>query len=287
MFSESKIMLEVNVGSLIKRRWKLVMIVFAITAVVCWIYLSIVPKQWEATATVQIGQIGQQAIGQQVQLVESASRVFERVKTRSFRDSILKDAKLPILDEAEFGSESKIFGNSLNVKLLSNPDLIEIKVRALSPEQAATFLQNVVGKLKLIHDGVALPTSNKLRASLLQLNESIKVLDSERLLYVEQLAKVTSSSKVEDFLQKSVYAKLLSDLDLQVRNLQDRKLATEEQLSPARTYSTSILEGFTVSKDAVAPLKLITILGSFTIALIMSILLVFSGSIVGGAKAKE
>jgi capsular polysaccharide biosynthesis protein len=269
------------------RRWKLAAMVFAVTAVVCWIYLSTVPKQWEATATVQIGQIGQQAIGQQVQLVESASRVFERVKTRSFKDSILKDAKLPSLDDAEFGSESRIFGNSLNVKLLSNPDLIEIKVRALSPDQAATFLQSVVGKLKQIHDGVAFPTASKLRASLQQLSESIKVLESERLLYTEQLAKVASSSKVEDFLQKSVYAKLLSDLDLQLRTLQDRKLAVEEQLSPSRTYSTSILEGLTVSKDAVAPLKLITIIGSFSIALILAILLVFSGNIAGAVKTKD
>ncbi len=51
------------------------------------------PK-WEATAVIQIGQVGQSGVGQGSQLIEPPARAIERMKMKSFEDAVLSDLKI-------------------------------------------------------------------------------------------------------------------------------------------------------------------------------------------------
>ena len=251
---------------------------FGIAAVACLGYFYLVPSQWETSVIVQIGQVGQQAIGAQTQLVESGPRVYERIKSRSFKDGILKSLDMMPAGDAPFSKEARIFNNSLSVKLLSNPDLVELKVRGLSPERTDLILRTVVAKLKSLHQAIASPTLERIATSLRLVQSEIARLEPLRNEYKSRALKEQNIGKVENFLQSSLYVSLLDSLERDQRSLLERKASLEEQLASARTYSTSALDDFVTSREPVAPSRLLAIVACLFVAGLFSALILLASA---------
>jgi Chain length determinant protein len=258
----------------LKQRWKLatsaVMAMFAVAVT----YSFIVPTQWEASSIVQIGQVAQHTIGAQTQLAESASRLFERVKSKAFKEMVIEDLATPY-SRTLTPDEVRIFTSSLNIKLLTNPDIVDIKVRGLTQSRAQENLEYVVKRLRTIHTELSAPTLAKSKDSLTILNAELESLNSERKAFSTFITQSVSSDRVDHFLQKSVYATLISNVDKERRIVLEKRLALEEQLSPARTYPTSVLDRIVVSKEPVAPLTGLALLMALVLSGFLVLLIVF------------
>ena len=50
--------------------------------------VSMAKPKWEATAVIQIGQVGQSGVGQGSQLIEPPIRAIERMKKKSFEEAV-------------------------------------------------------------------------------------------------------------------------------------------------------------------------------------------------------
>jgi uncharacterized protein involved in exopolysaccharide biosynthesis len=258
----------------LKQRWKLAASAVIAMILICVAYVSIVPAQWEATSIVQIGQVAQHTIGSQTQLAESAPRLFERVKSRAFKESVIDDLAAPYT-RALTDEEARIFTSSLNIKLLSHPDIVDLKVRGLTRARAQENLEYVVKRLRAIHTELSAPTLAKSKDSLAMLNIELESLNNERKVFSGLIAQGVTTNGVDLFLQKSVYATLISNVDKERRIVLDKKLALEEQLSAARTYSTSVLDKVVVLKDPVAPLTGIAFLIAFVLSCFLVLLIVY------------
>ena len=141
---------------LLRRKWwvlgaPLLAVIAAAVAV------TFMKPQWEATAAIQIGVVGQAVI-------EPSARVVARVNLKSFEDAVL--ASLGLLGQKT--PEAKLFRSSLKIKALPNTDLIEIKVRGYSRESAKRSTEAAVNYLNRIHQGMAAPTVQRMKQLLAQ-----------------------------------------------------------------------------------------------------------------------
>jgi hypothetical protein len=267
-------MSSVSIFTKLKQRWKLALSAVVAMFGVALAYVSIVPTQWEASSIVQIGQVAQHTIGAQTQLAESASRLFERVKSKAFKETVIDDLATPYTKPLT-DSEARIFSSSLNIKLLSHPDIVDIKVRGLTRDQAQMNLEYVVKRLRTIHTELSAPTLAKSLDSLKILTAELQSLDSERKVFTGLITQGGTTDRVDYFLQKSVYATLVSNVDKERRLVLEKKLALEEQLSAARTYPTSVLDKVVVLREPVAPLTGIAFLIAFVLSSFLVVLIVY------------
>jgi len=237
--------------------WTIAGLVVAVAVVL------ILPAQWEARALIQIGQVGQvitrvdSASGEALQrLTEPPARAQERIKLQSFQDAVLVKMQLP-LDDSE--PSSRLYRDSLKVKLIPSTDLLEIKVRGHSREDAEIRARTTVEQLQEIHRNLEQPRIARLKA---QLEETLRNLDSSET-DLAKLLEAASAKKGTDatgrFAENVLLASLVRDKGAEIRKLREAKILVEEQLSPAYTYSTALLGNIAVSAGPVFPRKILVI----------------------------
>lgn len=225
--------------------------------------ILILPAQWEAKALIQIGQVGQAVTAGDSasreplrRLTEPPASVQERIKLESFQDSVLVKMKLP-LDDSE--PSSRLYRDSLKVKVIPGTDLLEIRVRGYSREDAGIRARTTVEQLQEIHRNFDQPRIAPLKA---QLEETLRNLASSDM-NLARLHQAASAKKGVDatgsFAESVLLASQIRDVGAEIRTLREAKILIEEQLSPAYTYPTALLGNIAVSAGPVFPRKLLVI----------------------------
>ncbi len=105
-----------------------------------------VKPQWEATAWIQIGQVGPVPPGLDPK-VEPLLRVIERLQLVPFENEILES-----IGFASDSPEAQLYRNSLKLEPMpyAGP-LVRLNVRARSPQQARQFATATVTRLQAVH----------------------------------------------------------------------------------------------------------------------------------------
>ncbi len=234
--------------------------------------VTFMKPQWEATAAIQIGAVGQ--AGSAGQVIEPPARVVARVNLKSFEDAVLTSLGL----SGQTTPEAKLFRSSLKVKALPKTDLIEIKARGYSRESAERFTEATVDYLHRIHQGMAAPTVQRMKQLLAQVEREIAQTKAERekTLKITDLKDKAISEAI--FMGNIVLTNIMIQRDNELRGFEQAKMGYEEQMDPMRTYPTSYIEKISVSEGPVAPKKSLILVLAGVMGLFLGVMAAFLGN---------
>ena len=142
--------------------------------IVALIIAVLLPKQYEAKALIKIGQIGN--IDTKVMPIEPVLQVVDRLKSQSFRDTVL--VVLGVFIEHDDDTLVKKFEGNLKVKL-EKSEIISLSLKALTRADALVRMQEVVKHINITHNSMLLPTVSRLKLELDSINNELKLADIE------------------------------------------------------------------------------------------------------------
>ena len=229
-------------------------------------YGSLVSPQWQASALIQIGQIG--GTGP----VEPPLRAVERTKQGTFENAVLTQLGIPLF---ESDTEATLFRKSFKAKVPANTDLIEVDVRAHSPEDAKRRIEAVVATLRAAHDKIAEPSVTRLRSLAAQVAIDVQRVSKERERLLKTLEDRSKVSVGERFSENVLIASILQTKDSELREFEESRLQLDENLNPAKTYPTSLTDSVYISEKPVFPKKTLIVLLSGLIGLIVGVMSAF------------
>lgn len=232
----------------------------------------VLPAQWEAVAQLRVAQLGGSAP------VEQPLRVVERVTQKSFGDDALR--RMGVSPD-ESNPKASLLRNSLKVKV-EKSDLVGVRVRGASPDEAARFMNAVIAELVSVHAKMAEPTLQRWRSETEEIDVELKRGDRE-LERLRGSLERRSGAQTASMFQAVLTSNILLSRETELRGFRERKRALQEQLSPERAFPTSTLGRIEVSTRPVFPKKPLFAVGGLVIGLLMGVLL----SVVRGAGTRR
>ncbi|HEY4294051.1 Wzz/FepE/Etk N-terminal domain-containing protein [Luteibacter sp.] len=148
MASDDEIYL-IDMWRIVVREWRWFISVGFVVLAATFAYLHHARNQWEATAWIQIGQVGTTPVGQDPH-VEAFSRTVERLETAAFQDEVLKSVGVPV-DAAE----GRLYRHSMKIEQLAYANLIKLRVRGYSAEDAKELATATATVLHAVHARIA------------------------------------------------------------------------------------------------------------------------------------
>lgn len=218
-----------------------------------------VSPQWEASALVRIGQLGN--VGSPI---EPPLQLVDRIKSKSFQNDVLKRLGL-----ANGDYDAKMFRDTLKVKLEKSV-LISLALRDMSADAVKLHMSAVINELKEIHSRMSAPTINRLQQELAMIELELKraSVESERL---EKSLDGAGSVSEKTFSQAVLVSNLLLVREGELRAFRERKRALEEQLSVERTFPTDVLGRVEILSEPVFPKKSLFIVAGLFIGLFIGV----------------
>lgn len=233
----------------------------------------ILPAQWEAVALLRVAQLGvaQPGVAQSggSALVEPPPRVVERVMQKSFGDDaqrrigVSPDEPLP---------KASLLRNNLKVKV-GKSDLISVRVRGASPDEAARFADAVIAELASVHAKMAEPTLQRWRSEIEDVDMELKRGSREIERLRDSLEKQSRVAQPASIFQAVLASNILFSREIELRTLWERRRAIQEQLSPERTFPTASFGRTEVSTRPVFPKNILFAVGGLAIGLLIGVLL--------------
>lgn len=220
------------------------------------------PAQWEAVARLQVAQLGAGGV------VEPPIRVVERVMQRSFAEDV--ERRMNVSPEGT-NLNANILVGSLKAKI-EKSDLVGIRVRGGTPEEAMRFTDAVVAELASVHSKMAEPTIDRWRKELEEVQLELKRANSEAERLSIVLGEQRSSANDNSLYRAVLASNILLAREGNLRTFRERKRALQEQLSPERTFPTSPLGRIEISKQPVFPKKSLFAVAGLVIGLFIGVL---------------
>lgn len=222
-----------------RRRWILSTTLALVAA--AWLAATFTPPQWDATAMVRIG-----VVGEKKQLIEPISNVTERVRLGAFKNAVVKSV-------AATSPDSALYISSLVVRSIPASDLVQLTVRGYSREKAQQFAQATAEHLSNVHRKLAAPVIGEINRQLEQIEKQIAQTDSER----QRILKLLTARERGDIESRFMKSVMLTSITLQQgnerRELERERIKYADQLSTFRTYPTTMIEPVWVSEGPVFP----------------------------------
>ncbi|CAE6811896.1 hypothetical protein R70006_05795 [Paraburkholderia domus] len=206
------------------------------------------PRQWESTAVVRIGQLFN---GNSATLVEMPANVVARFDTRGFQNAALK--RLGFNPDARADSRVKLLLKSARAKVVSS-DLIEVDVNGFSPDEAQRDLRTLIDQLGEAHQAMMAPSLQRLNADLNEVNQLLADAQARSTRLTGEAdrqlqAKGNGGSSPEGL----ILTELINDNAREISSIRQRKAEILEQLDPQRSFNTRPLEPIVVSDAPVSP----------------------------------
>ena len=219
------------------RGWMWFVGVLILTLVCTYVFAHTVKRQWEATAWIRIGQVGQVPEGQDPK-IEPLLRVIERLELVPFENEILQSAGY-----AHNSPVARLYRKSLKLEPMpyAGP-LIRLSVRAYSREQASALATATVKQLGAIHQGLEAAPLQAARARLTQLEDDLRTVEADRARLQRAAAGGSSGGAGSKDLQNPMLASLLlANKEAEIRGLRHGRIGLLERLGPTYTYQTSMM----------------------------------------------
>lgn len=220
----------IDMGRILIRRWRwfAVTMVAVLAATFAFTFLS--KPQWEATAWVQVGEFGPTPVGRDPK-IEPFQRAIERMKTRGFQDSVLRELGLPLK-----GRDAGLYRKSL--KLAPDPyaNLIRLSVRASSPELARKLATATGGRLQVIHRRISAQPMAFTQTRLRTAREELRTARSER----DQWLRKTGDGMTRSSDGQLLAGMMLTEKEGVIRGLKAEIDDLTVRLTPRHTYDTSL-----------------------------------------------
>jgi uncharacterized protein involved in exopolysaccharide biosynthesis len=236
----------VDMWRIVVREWKWFLLMVVLVLAATYAFTHVARRQWEATAWIQIAQVGQVPQGQDPK-VEPLQRVAERLQTNAFQNEVVQSLGLP-LDSREAG----LYRKSLKVDQLQYAGaLVRLTVRADSARQARQFAEATVAQLRVVHQGLEATTLALARARLDEVQADLKDALAERDRLLQTAGRGEAGDKSGQ--ASSLAGVLVASRGEEIRNLQTTRSDLLTRLSASYTYETSLLWPVYVPEGQVFP----------------------------------
>lgn len=229
----------------------------------------VLPKQWEASVVIQVGQITNEAMPGAPTPVETVGRAVERLQLPQFEDLVLQKLSLPLgLNE---NASTDLIRRSLKAVQLKNADLIEVTVRGFSQADAQRYTQAFSDALIGAHAVIAKPSLDKINANMAEVRQQI-ASEEARKGELSTLMRVRDQSKADAKFSESVLlANMVAENDKQLQGLRQREINIQEQLNPERTFNTRLFGPVHVSRRHVFPSGLLFAAAGLVLGLLVAV----------------
>lgn len=183
--------------------------------------------------------------------VEAPARVLERVRSAAFKEAVAIAAGLKTPD---VGGDGRLFTESLRARAVEQADLIDVKFRVVRADDGARLSNALVARLQAIHGPIGEPSIDRLHDRVTDVTAQLARAEAA-LKRIEQDVSTsdTRNRPRVGFAERIVLADVMIKREEEFRTLREQQLALREQLSPERTYPTSMLGEPSVSREPVSP----------------------------------
>ena len=226
--------------NMVKKRWKIILIIFLVSTITSGVVSFLLPKTYESIAMVKIGRMRNK-------LLEEPSTTIEIFKTKAMLEKVTEELNIPFTQGKTGELVSKI-------KMKEKSGLLEIKGKGETPEEALKLVNGVTAVLMKRHEQIferakvifeEYLASGKKR--LFEIDEEINMLQKkiDELVAANSDAKAMLARGYMDSLEKSRdrYEQLQVEL---------REKKMEESYG---TVSTELVIPSTTPESPIAPKK--------------------------------
>ena len=254
-----------------RHAWKI--LILSLVGLVVGICVTfVIPKQWEATGVLQIGQVANEATTGPAPPtpIEPIARTLERVRMPQFTDSVL--TALGDTAGPEEDATAALIRRSLKSTVLNGADLIQFTVRGYSPDEAKRAAQAIGDELARIHGGLMRPSLDRLNADLAEVGAGVVTEEKRRDMLSEIVKNRGQASVTGKFSENVLLSEMVNENAKALRFLRFRKNTLQELLSKERTYNTHLLGPVETSRHYVYPRKALFGASGLAIGLLLSVL---------------
>ncbi len=239
----------IDLWRIFSREWKWFVAVLVVVLVCTYVVAHRARNQWEATAWIQIGQVGQVPSGQDPK-TESLARVLERLQMVPFENEVMNS-----LGFSPDSPEAALYRKSMKLDPLpyAGP-LIRMSLRGYSSQQARQFAVATVSQLQTIHQRLQATPLQLAKARLGEIQADLRNAQAER----DRLQQAITPGNKDDAGSKGIQNPLLASVLLtskneEIRNLQLVRSDLVDRLSATYTYETSLLGSVYAPDRKVSP----------------------------------
>lgn len=221
----------IDLWRILRREWRWALAALLVVLALTLAFTRLARPQWEATAWIQVGEIGPTPAGRDPK-VEPFQRVIDRMKTRLFQDAVLRQAGVPLKSRA-----AQLYRGSLKPDPDPYANLIGVTIRAESSAQARKLAVATVSALQGLHGDTNAVALALARTRLQGLTDDLRVATSNR----DRLQQVQAGQGAAAATPAQVLAGvLLTDSNTTVRALKSERDDLIARLTTRYTYQTSL-----------------------------------------------
>ncbi|PPU78700.1 MULTISPECIES: Wzz/FepE/Etk N-terminal domain-containing protein [Xanthomonas] len=222
----------IDLWRILRREWRWALAALVLVLGMTFAFLRVAQPQWEATAWIQVGEIGPTPAGRDPK-VEPFQRVIDRMKTRLFQDAVLRQAGVPLKSRA-----AQLYRGSLKPDPDPYANLIGITIRAASPQQARVLATATLTQLQTLHGQTNTAALALAQTRLQGLNEDLRVALLNRAQLQRQLQAVTGGATATP--GQVLAGVLLTDSNTTIRAIKAERDDLIARLTARYTYQTSL-----------------------------------------------
>ncbi|MBB4595044.1 Wzz/FepE/Etk N-terminal domain-containing protein [Xanthomonas cannabis] len=235
----------IDLWRILRREWRWALAALVLVLGLAFVFLRVATPQWEATAWIQVGEIGPTPAGRDPK-VEPFQRVIDRMKTRLFQDAVLRQAGVPLKSRA-----AQVYRASLKPDPDPYANLIGITVRAGSAQQARTLAMATVTVLQTLHGDTNTAALALARTRLQGLSEDLRVATLTRQQLQQQLHAGQGGSSATP--AQVLAGVLLTENTTAIRAIKAERDDLIARLTARYTYQTSLAWPLYVPEQRVFP----------------------------------
>lgn len=233
----------IDTWRILLREWRWFLAVLLVVLLATFAFMQTAKPQWQATAWIQIGQVGEFPAGQDPK-AEPLLRVMERLQMVPFQDEVLQSANVAIDTPA-----ARLYRKSMKLEPMpyAGP-LVKMSVRAYSPQQAQQLATATAAKLQDVHRDIEATPLKLARARLDEVQTELQAALTARA-HLQQAAEQNKDNFA---------AALLASKSEEISTLQQTRSDLQLRLSALYTYDTSLTWPVYVPAGPVFPNPVLT-----------------------------
>lgn len=234
---------------IVRLYWKEVLGVVFIFISLALILALVLPKKWEASATLRIARVPMES--SELKVIEDPLQTVERMKLFGFKEKILSSMQLPT--EKGLDSRTDLILSSLKTSAVKNTEFINISVRGYSKKDAMTTIQVATTELKSTHAQMTLPIRNRISNELQATNKNLATTISELDVLKSQMANAGTYKSESEFSPRIIAIELLTSTEATRRALELQQILLKDRLASLDEQSTKIVSTINIPKKQVFP----------------------------------
>jgi len=248
--------------------WKKILMAVVVALALASAFLVITPKKYEATASIEMGRIGQLQLGlvNQPQTIESSTVLIEKIKGQGY---FQEKTKLACGANQENLPQFNVSSNLIATISKSAP-MVSFSYKTSNPNDARQCLSEVISDIQRKQLSAFKASLDPKKEYLQNIKNKLERIENDKSKLNEKAMKFDfSDSRFSS--SALLYSSLLAQ-DNERRELQKEILELENNLSPPLTQPTTIVADIYTSSSPVEPKKTIILAASIAAGLFLGIL---------------